>query len=149
MQIAKIQSLLVFCNLMCVLYFILCVCVMLWVMLPEIKSYDDYDDDIWTMQAFSQLWQLTTPSTMEIGSVRTLSSNVFDISDIEAAIGSLKFGKATGFDGIVKEHIFIHSFIHSFIHFNSGSKAHKSKHKQKTKSTSHNTRGQRNTKHRD
>jgi len=39
------------------------------------------------------------------GSVRTLSNNVFDIPDIEAAIGSLKFGKAPGFDDIVKEHI--------------------------------------------
>ena len=39
------------------------------------------------------------------GSIRTLSSNVFDIPDIEAAIGSLKFGKTPGFDDTVKEHI--------------------------------------------
>jgi len=43
------------------------------------------------------------------------SSNVFDISDIEAAVDSLKVGKAAGFDEIVREHI-THSHPSLIVH---------------------------------
>ena len=48
-----------------------------------------------------------------------------------------------------KQYLHFIIIIITIVHFNSGSKAHKSTYKQKIKSTTHNTRGQRNTKHRD
>ena len=48
----------------------------------------------------------------------TMNDDVSTVTDIEQAIDSLKFGKASGFDGLTKEHItFSHPAIVSHMKF--------------------------------